>query len=380
MFWLFYFLTLIIAFIVYSYGFIDLNLHVSTNPTIGYLLKPLSDLVFLHRPLAALIFVILIGGLYIFYFLILRAKEYTRIIPIKISSFFLLTSVLFLLTFPAFTYDIFNYILTAKVTYYYHENPYVVMPVEIPNEPMLAYTRAANKFALYGPTWIGFTLVPHLLGANNIVRTVFSFKLFNVIFYLLMLRLIYLLTKDMRQVLFFGLNPLVLVEVLVSSHNDIFMMLLALWGLSVARSVNKQKRLMGYVSYVLSIFVKGATIVLLPLFFWKRPDMEKIYRYAYWLMFAVFLLTPLREELYPWYSLWFLTFASVIPIKNRSFIHGLTVTITLGLSFRHLPYIFMGVYEGYGPLARILITVVPVTIYLMWRLRSVDIKKIHIFS
>ena len=51
------------------------------------------------------------------------------------------------------------------------------MPIEIPNEPYLAFTRAANKTALYGPVWILLTAIPHLLGqGDNPVQTFLKTK------------------------------------------------------------------------------------------------------------------------------------------------------------------------------------------------------------
>lgn len=363
------YLLLLLGFFVYSYGFVDVNLHLTNASWFTALQAPLSNIVYRQMNVAGAIYVFLIAGLYLFYLAVIRTsiKNLTQCIPVKMTVFFAITAGILLFSFPAFTYDIFNYMTTARVTFVHKENPYIVMPVEIPNEPGLAYTRAANKVALYGPMWLLLTWVPHTLGRGNVWLTIITFKLFIVMFYIAMLYLIWKITKNIKQVLFFGLNPLVLVEVLVSGHNDIVMMVPVVYALGMAR-----KRVF---AWLVSVGVKGATIVLLPLVLFPVGDRQKLYKIAYWLMVAVFVIAaPLREELYPWYAVWFLSFAALIPMKKRSFtphhrdagfIHGFSIALCMGLSLRHLPYILTRVYEGPGPMLRMILTILPVGAYVL---------------
>src|SRR5581483_4454944 len=90
---------------------------------------------------------------------------------------------LLLLAYPTMlSFDIFNYIATAKVLFHYHENPYIIMPMEFIGDPLLHYTRAANKVALYAPFWIFITGSPYVLGFKNIFLILFNFKILNVLF------------------------------------------------------------------------------------------------------------------------------------------------------------------------------------------------------
>jgi hypothetical protein len=285
----------------------------------------------------------------------------------KILLVTIVTSAVILgLSFPAFTYDIFNYMMTAKVTYTYHENPYIVMPIEIPNEPYLAFTRAANKLALYGPVWIAITAIPHYLGGGNIWRTILAFKFMNVVVYLLMTYLIYRVTRSVKNVLFFAFNPLVLIETLVSGHNDIYMILLALLGLVLWQKRGLKNKVFGFLTLFASWWIKGATVVIAPLLFFRKLSFEKTIVITYWLLAAVFFIaTPLREELYPWYAVWLVTTAALLPLKRHPFFVGFTIVLTFALELRQMPYIWMGYYEGPGPLLRLLVTVVPVAVYLL---------------
>jgi hypothetical protein len=336
---------------ILSYGFIDPNFPILHNP--------LEILVYRHMPIAAVIYVLLLLVLFFCY-------HFLRFSQKKIPPWFPALVLILLISYPAFSYDIFNYIATAKVTFFYKENPYIVMPIEIPNEPMLAFTRASNKLALYGPTWIILTSFPHLLGMGNMLATVLSFKLFVAAFYGAFVYLIYRKTKRWDQTLFFALNPLVLIEILVSGHNDIVMMTLAIAGLLLWRRAKALHKAAGLILFTSSILVKGATLVLVPLLLTTSWNWERVARAGCLLMFGVFLLTPLREELYPWYAVWWLAFAAFLPIKKKSFIHSFSFWLSLGLMLRYVPWIATRQYGGMMPLYRSILTIAPIGLYLLY--------------
>lgn len=319
----------LITLTVFSFGFID-----------PHLSSQLPNIASGNRPLAALIFFVILIVLYSVYLYFLKHAPSWKIIIL--SAFILVFS------YPALTYDMFNYITTAKVLYTYHENPYIVMPIEIPNEPNLAFTRAANKTALYGPVWLAITAAPHYLGGGNIWRTLLVYKIMNMIVYLGFAYFVYRTTKKMTNVLFFALNPLVLIEVIMNGHNDIYMMALALTG--------------GFFGLAASWFVKGAT---LPLIFVRKKPLV----WTYWILTAVFfVVAPIREELYPWYAVWLVTTASLMPVTSHRFIYFFTIVLTFALELRALPYMWMGYYEGPGPVLRAAVTAIPLALFFVWYL------------
>lgn len=362
------FIITLAALGIFSYGFTDPNLTLSTNPLFLRLHEPLFNMVYHQRPTATILFLSLLLILFVCYLWFLKNRE--KIFPswnvtLKIL---LVSSVMFVFSYPALTYDLFNYMATAKVAYHYGENPYVVMPVEIPNEPNLAFTRAANKFALYGPVWLLLSAIPHFVGAGNVWLTIIAFKFMNAVVYLGFSYFIWRMTKNLTNVIFFALNPLVLIEVLMNGHNDIYMMVLALLGIWFWQ---KGKKINGIITLVASWFIKGAT---LPLIF----VMNKSLVWSYWILAAVFfILAPLREELYPWYAVWLIMTASLLPMKTHRFLEAFTLVLSFALELRHLPYMWMGYYEGPGPMLRLALTVVPVGVFLVGH---VWIKKLRFFS
>ncbi len=356
-----YFVALLVLGI-FSYGFIDPNLTLTSNKIFLQWQAPLQNLVYRERPVATILYVGILIILFVCYGFFLKERQ--KFFPSlkRLFSFIGISCIVFIFSYPALTYDLFNYITTAKVTYHYHENPYLVMPVEIPNEPYLAFTRAANKVALYGPVWLLLTAIPHYVGGGNIWATIVAFKIMNAIVYIAFCYWIYKQTKNVTNVLFFAFNPLVLIEVLLSVHNDIYMMFFVLAGLALWQQ--KGNKIFGFMLFFASWWIKGATLVLTPLLFLKKHSWEHILLWTYGLLAGVFfIIAPLREELYPWYALWLITTVALMQLKTHRYLFGFTIVLSFALELRNIPYMWMGYYEGPGPLLRFILTVIPITLY-----------------
>ncbi len=352
-------------FSLFSFGFVDPNFSISTHPWALSVLNSLTHIVYKTPIVAAIIYIIFVFILFILYALIIRIQTLPTLKTYW--KFLLLIGCIFFLSYPALSHDIFNYILTAKVAFFYHENPYLVMPTEFLGEPMLGFTRAANKLALYGPIWILATWIPYVLSFGNVLVALYTFKLLVISSYVAIGVLIYRMTKNVRNVLFFAFNPLVIIETFVSGHNDTFMMALLLYGIYLWRNTQLAVWIMGLGFMLSSVLVKGATIVVLPLFiFFRHLSDEKRALFVGICMFGVFLLTPLREEMYPWYAIWFLVFVSLLPMGKRSFIHGAAYMLSFGLMLRYLPWIATREYGGTGPMIRLFVTWMPLACYSFW--------------
>ena len=350
---------------IYSYAFVDKNLILSTSHLYEIIHRPLSYLAYENRSFAAVIYCVLIISFFCLYLWTLRCIENNKISKQQVVRLIVGASLILVCSFPAFSYDLFNYMTTAQVTFRWKENPWIIMPIDIPNESGLAYTRAANKVALYGPTWIGLTAIPHYLGMNNVWLTIILFKLLVTMFYFIMVWFIYRQTKNLWQVAFFALNPLVLLEIILGGHNDIVMMVLIVSSLLILEKVSTQRKIVAWILLIASVLVKGATIILVPLFF-IRMKKEKVFFSAYVLLFFVFLLSPLREEMYPWYAVWLIPFAALLPRKKYAFLQEGTVVLTFALMLRYIPYIYTREYAGLNQIARTTVTIVPVAFYCLY--------------
>lgn len=348
--------TASLATTIFSYMFIDKNL--------GYLEKIYLGISSENRDFVTILYTGIVIIFFALYFILLRNLSRRKIEVSFIWKILVVVSVLLLFSYPAMlSYDIFNYLTTAKVVFYYQENPYIVMPIEFIGDPYLSFTRAANKIALYGPSWILLTSIPYLLGFGNFLLILFNFKILITIFYLLTSLVIWKITKNILSLAFFSLNPLVIIETLISGHNDIVMIFFVTLAYYM---ILKRKIFIGIILFALSIFIKYTTILLAPIFIYmiwtliqnKKINWENIFYFSAILMIIAFLLSPIREEIYPWYAIWFLIFVSFIPSKK--IILYLSIALTFGLSLSYTSYMYSGSYSGINLLLKHLIIFSPI--------------------
>lgn len=343
----------LLAFTFCTYFFID--------PNISYL-----NWFYLHFQLGshilkvALLFSILI--IFFLFYLFILFLYMKKTLTMKDGMILIAMTIIFLMVaYPAvYSYDIFNYIATAKVAFLYKENPYVIMPIEFTGEPLLRFMHAPNKVALYGPVWLLFTFIPYIFGNGNFIVTLFLFKGLVVIFYILLLLFIYKLTHNFFSVLFVALNPLVVIETIISGHNDAVMMALFLASLYYFL---RARIFIGSSLFILSVFIKYATLFLAPVFLvfsylYKQKNIKRE-RLMNWLLFGmigIFLLSSFREEIYPWYALWFLPFVAIIGRRRDMLI---AILFTFCLELRYFPYMILLTHFGPTPYLKLLITFLP---------------------
>src|SRR3989344_1546285 len=335
-------------FAVYTYAYVD--------PNLSYFKNVYSEFVFSNRLLATFIYSIFVIFLFIFYGVFVRLALDKKIHIKDISLLIAITAGILFLSYPAMlSYDIFNYIATSRVLFFYHENPYIVMPIEFIGDPLLAFTHATNKVALYGPFWILLTGISYLFGFGNFLAMLFSFKFLIVLFYLGTAFLIWKISRNLMSLILFALNPLIVIETLISGHNDIVMIFLVF--LSLFLLMNK-KIILGILFFILSIFIKYATILLLPIFIfiiWRiargnKINFGNVFYNSSLAMYIGFLLSPIREEIYPWYAIWFLSFVCLLP--NRKLLLYSSIAFSLSLLFRYIPYMIAGIYTTPVPLVK----------------------------
>lgn len=352
---IFLYVFFLLCFSIFSYLFID--------PNFLYLHNIYSGFAFSSRQVATALYVLFILVLFTFYFLFLRLDKNGLFSLKDFKLYIILTILLLLFSYPAMlSFDIFNYIASSKVLFFYHENPYIIMPIEFTRDPLLLFMHAANKTALYGPIWILLTGVPYLLGFGNFILTLFSFKLFISLSYIGTIFIIWKISKNFTTLLLFALNPLIITETLLSAHNDIVMIFFALTSFYL---LMKRKIFWAIIFIILSILIKYATLLLLPIFIYvsikkiRKTEIkwDKVFSYSAILMIIAFLLSPIREEIYPWYAIWFLPFAFLVP-KNKILLY-LSISFSFGLLLRYIPFMLLGTYFGPTPLIKTLVTFVP---------------------
>ncbi|MBI2614063.1 MAG: hypothetical protein HYW62_04815 [Candidatus Levybacteria bacterium] len=351
------YLIAVIGLFFYSFTQVDLSLTLSQISIWQVFEKFFQHIGYFQRPLSGWLFIGTVSLLFIFYLAILRGVHKKKISRETIWFLIISTVVLLAFSYNAFSYDLFNYIFDAKIVTNYNLNPYTHKALDFPGDPMLSFMHSTHRPYPYGPVWILLTAPLSFLGFGFFLPTFLIFKTFIAASFL---GSSYFLEKILKQVKiqddlfalsFFALNPLVIVESLVSGHNDIVMIFLSLWSLYLI--INK-KYIGAFLLLVLSIGIKFATVILLPVFIYilvkqlknNAIDFKKIFMIAFISMCSAVTITSFASginknpEIQPWYFLMVFPFAALV--AHKRLIVFLSICISVGMLISYIPYLLMG--------------------------------------
>ena len=233
----FSFLFVIVCLFLYSFTQVDLSLTLSQVSIWQTIQKSFAQVGYFNRPLSTglYVFILILMFAYYIYFLTQAYRKKIKIKDIGIVVCF--SAVILAFSYNAFSYDLFNYIFDAKIITFYHENPYFQRALDYPLDPMLSFMHWTHRLYPYGPFWLVLTVPLSFIGMNVFLVTFFLFKFLVAGFYLGSVYLIYKINKKINKgyeafnTILFALNPLVIIESLVSGHNDIAMIFFALLGI-----------------------------------------------------------------------------------------------------------------------------------------------------
>lgn len=335
----------------YSFVQVDLGLTLSRASFLQSIQKTFQYVGYFNRPLSTYLFcslVALFSGMYI-YTLYLSWKNKINILTIR--HIVLFVGVILLFSYNAFSYDLFNYIFDAKIVTRYHENPYVRKALDYPTDPMLGFMHWTHRTYPYGPLWLVLTVPISFLGLGYFLITFYLFKALMVASYFLTSLLIYKIAKKTKlvdptfAVSFFALNPFVIIESVVSAHNDIVMLMFAVLG--VYFLVNEQKY-KASVFLIISILIKFASVLLVPLFLWypfsRRKNKNTLFFLgSVFLMVVGVFLASNRTTFQPWYFLYVLPFAAII--SNRYYVLIPSVIFSSLILLQYVPFLYTGNFD-----------------------------------
>ncbi|MCL5113780.1 MAG: hypothetical protein M1372_01250 [Patescibacteria group bacterium] len=354
----FFYLVTIIGLFFYSFTQVDLSLTLSRWSVWQGFEKFFQHIGYFNRPLSAALFITLLILLFVFYisFLLLSGKN--KVSGKQIWVLVIVTAVILSFSYNAFSYDLFNYMFDAKIVTYYHQNPYAFRALDFPGDPMLSFMHWTHRFYPYGPVWLILTVPLSFLGFNFFLPTLFLFKFLSSLSYL---GIAVFITKILRRIspkdevfglVFFALNPLVIIEGLVSAHNEMPMMFLAMFSLFLF--LNK-KYLRSLALLILSIGVKFATAFMLPVYIFvyflfrtnKKINVNLVFSLTALLMIIPVVIGSVRTNFQPWYLLSVLPLASLTGKKYYVFIPAITMSFFALLEYA--PFLFRGDWNQPGP-------------------------------
>lgn len=304
---------------------VDLNLTFFNHPLWTNFRENIIQLGYFKRDISSFLYLSLIALIGFIHFLLIKNEG---INPVKIA---IVISIITLFAYPFLSRDLFNYMFDAKILTYYQQNPYLHKALDFPNDHWLRFMHWTHRSYPYGPVWLGISIIPSFFAIGKFILNFIFFKLMFAFFYLLG---VYVLNKmNKTWALFFATNPLIIVEGLISSHNDLVALSLTIFGIYF---IFNKKNNFGRFFLILSAGIKYIT---LPILFISKSN-KKINYLVFLTMIIILSFLSLKLEIQPWY---FLSLLAFIPLKFQ-LISQLNIFF-LGLLFSYYPYIRFGGWD-----------------------------------
>jgi len=358
-------ITVVFFLFVYSFTQIDLGLTLTRLSFWHIIQTRFQQIGYFNRPVSTVLFILIIFMLYVLYFVILNQVRKGNLTGKIVWRLIIFTAVILWFSYNAFSYDLFNYIMDAKMVTFYKKNPYTHKALDFSGDPMLGFMHWTHRYYPYGPLWLLVTIPLSFLGFQKLLATMVLFKGLAATSYLICSFFIYkILEKASPKNKFLGLaifsfNPLVVIESLVSAHNDVLMMalvLVAFWFLL------EKKYLLAWFFLIFSGGVKFVTFSLIPIFIlmiWRQQRKiiirwEKIALLCLILMTVAVLLAIKRDELKPWYILYPLTF---LPFLPYDWIFWSITGLSLGSLLHYAPFLYLGNWNPPVPAIKFWLTI-----------------------
>ncbi|MFA9289094.1 MAG: hypothetical protein ACEQSA_04400 [Weeksellaceae bacterium] len=316
----------LVCFSIYSYALIDPNLTLVSHPLWQQLREPLIQLGYHQRATSTQIYLILLVALFAIHLWLVHKKK--NINPIHIS---ILVACIAVFAYPFVSHDLFNYIFDAKILTVYGDNPYMQKALDYPLDEWTRFMHWTHRPYPYGPTFLPFTLIPSYLSFNTFIL---NFGFFKIAWGLMYLVSVYLLSKlHKRSALMFATHPLVILEGLMNSHNDLIAVAFGIIGIWFLFQKNQ---IAARIWFLISGGIKYLTLPLIVLQ-QKKDHWLNVVSLAGHITLLIYLSTL---EIQPWY---FLVLFMFLPFYPRLIDCIQIFLISLLLSY--YPYIMLGGWD-----------------------------------
>lgn len=387
---LFFYSVFLWAFAIFSYSLTDPNLVLSTNPQYWNLQTYMWQTFFENRQLLSYIYFFLTTILIITYLVILKIMPNLKNRVKWLVIYSLLAVLPLSISYNALSHDVFNYIFNARMVIKYGADPHVQTAIQFADiDDWVRFMHNTHTPAPYGYGWTAISLLPVFIGSGKFLAT---WLLMRAVAILSILLLIYSLDQlslqirgekvSVRSLAWLLLNPLFLIEVVSSMHNDLWMMGTAILGLAwlmKGLSLKDSKRWLwifaSAVVLILSVQIKFASLALLPvilLVLSSQRQLEKLLArfsakmkviakpvelisstilkriYAFVpiissiLMFLP-LLTQRSQQFLPWYLIWPMVW---VPLIKSKWWRNVLLAFTITALWRYLPWLYQGNYDN----------------------------------
>lgn len=252
-----------------------------------------------------IIYLVILTGLTICYFLIVKNREKLFKNNKQMYMYIAIISLIFVMVVPFLSSDVFYYLGVGRIDSAYGQNPYYVTIKDfvesgnnsqyLEQDTVLANGYGnywANTTVVYGPIWTFICKIVAGISFGNIDIALLVLKLLNMAIHLLNCYLIYQLTGKKLFVLLYGLNPYMFIEGIANVHNDIYVVTCILASLYFL--LKKRNIIVSIIFLALATAIKYFAILLLPFmiiyYFRDKKPLERLKKCFLYGMLFIFIV------------------------------------------------------------------------------------------
>jgi hypothetical protein len=166
-----------------------------------------------------------------------------------------------------FSTDVFSYVMYGRIAQVYSANPYVQPPDAFADDAFLPWVFPfwRDQPTVYGPLWTDLSwLLSGLTAHLTPFEQVMAYRFVLIALEAATLLLLWRLCRSTQAWVMFAWSPLVLFDLVASTHNDVAMLALLVLGLTLLTPGRGGRMFLALVSISLSALVKYATVVIVP--------------------------------------------------------------------------------------------------------------------
>lgn len=239
----------------------------SFYPQLGDTLFNVRNVLLAHNlnTIPTFLFAIMVIITFLIYLLSLQIRISTK----KVVIFSIIFQCITFFSYPILSTDIFSYMFSDRVLTTYHQNVWKVAPGKFQKDPFAKMSDWKTQTRVYGEVNQLIYDIPASISGNDWLEHLISYKFVAFFFSLATLFILYkivyqfLLKKEAFFLMLVFWNPLYILEIVGTGHNDIIMLFFSL--VSIFFYLNK-KRLWSGIALALAVQVKVIPGLLLIFF------------------------------------------------------------------------------------------------------------------
>lgn len=359
---------LLLLYGIYSYSHTDPNLYLSYHPVFLWFQQTMWELGQNHRLWSSLIFLGLVVGLFGTYVYLISLAQRGKLKTGEVVFLLVASVAALIFAYPALSHDVFNYLFNSKMVLVYKANPHVEVALNFAGDPWTRFMHNTHTPAPYGYGFTGLSLIPSFLGMGNLKLTLLLFRVLMLVSYAGVLMMQWILNpkanKRLLELVVFGLNPLILIEIIGNMHNDLTMMFLGLVALYLGqKAVTQNKKwlwLPTLLVFLMSVSIKYATLMMVGGLVWFYLGQKLKHKFSLGGALTIAHILPLftkRSQRYlPWYLSWSMTF---LPLVKEAWLVRLVIAASAAALLSYIPFLYRGEYTAEVILMRTMIVALP---------------------